>query len=82
MWMWMREGERDPPQICSNLLPFRVNAIKGAKHLPHHILHHMFDTLGVNLPYLPHHPNRAMVTTPTLVLWGAPAFQEERKVIG
>jgi hypothetical protein len=23
MWIWMREGERDPPQICSNLLPFR-----------------------------------------------------------
>jgi hypothetical protein len=32
----MREGERDPPQIYSNLLQ-GVNGIRGAKHLAHHI---------------------------------------------
>jgi hypothetical protein len=82
MWMWMREGGWDPPQICSNLLPFRGKCNYGGKTFAPPHLHYMFGTLGVNLLHLPHLPNRAMVTTPTLVLWGSPAFQEERKVIG
>jgi hypothetical protein len=67
MWMWMREGERDPPQICSNLLPFRGKWIRGQNICPTTFAPHVWHLrgkLGVNLPHLPHlphHPNRPVV---------------------
>jgi hypothetical protein len=48
MWMWMGDEKWDPPQICSNLLPFRGKWNLGGKtFVPPH-LPHMFGTLGVN----------------------------------
>jgi hypothetical protein len=70
MWMWMREGERGPPKICSNLLHFRGKWNYGGKTFAPPHLPHMFGTLGVNLPYLPylpHHPNKPRVKYPLLM---------------
>jgi hypothetical protein len=52
----MREGEGGPPQICSNLLPFRgINGIRGDMYpttfTPH--VWHLRGKLGVNLTHLP-----------------------------
>jgi hypothetical protein len=58
MWMWMREGEREPPQICSNLLPFRGKWNWGQNICPTTFIPHVWHLrgkLGVNLPHLPHH---------------------------
>jgi hypothetical protein len=64
MWMWMREGERDPPKFAPICYLLGVNGIRGQNICPTTFAPHVWHLrgkLGVNLPhlpYLPHHPNR------------------------
>jgi hypothetical protein len=51
------ERERDPPQICSNLLLLRVNGIRGQNICPTTFASYVWQLrgkFGVNLFHLPH----------------------------